>query len=47
MPPPSVVDPIDELLTAHGLRRTSAARLVLGCLLAHPDIDRYQLDVER
>ena len=30
-------DPIDALLTAHGLRRTSAARLVLGWLLAHPD----------
>jgi Fur family ferric uptake transcriptional regulator len=31
------VDPIDALLSAHGLRRTSAARLVLGWLLAHPD----------
>jgi Fur family ferric uptake transcriptional regulator len=31
------VDAIDALLTAHGLRRTSAARLVLGWLLAHPD----------
>lgn len=30
-------DPIDALLTAHGLRRTAAARLVLGWLLAHPD----------
>ena len=30
-------DPINKLLTAHGLRRTSAARLVLGWLLAHPD----------
>ena len=30
-------DPISELLSAHGLRRTSAARLVLGLLLAHPD----------
>ena len=30
-------DPINELLTVHGLRRTSAARLVLGWLLAHPD----------
>ena len=29
--------PIDVLLSAHGLRRTSAARLVLGWLLAHPD----------
>ena len=34
----SEADPIDALLTAHGLRRTSAARLVLGWLLAHPDI---------
>ena len=32
-----LVDPIDELLTAHGLRRTNASRLVLGWLLAHPD----------
>ena len=30
-------DPIDALLSAHGLRRTSGARLVLGWLLAHPD----------
>ncbi len=30
--------PIDALLTAHNLRRTSASRLVLGWLLAHPDI---------
>lgn len=30
-------DPIDALLSAHGLRRTSASRLVLGWLLAHPD----------
>ena len=30
-------DPIDALLKAHGLRRTAAARLVLGWLLAHPD----------
>lgn len=30
-------DPIDALLSAHGLRRTAAARLVLGWLLAHPD----------
>jgi Fur family ferric uptake transcriptional regulator len=35
MPTPS--DPIDVLLTAHGLRRTAAARRVLGWLLAHPD----------
>ena len=32
-----VGDPIDTLLSAHGLRRTAAARLVLGWLLAHPD----------
>lgn len=30
-------DPIDALLSAHGLRRTSAARLVLKWLLARPD----------
>ena len=30
-------DPIDTLLSTHGLRRTAAARLVLGWLLAHPD----------
>ena len=30
-------DPIDVLLKAHGLRRTVAARRVLGWLLAHPD----------
>jgi len=30
-------DPIDVLLSAHGLRRTAAARKVLGWLLAHPD----------
>ena len=30
-------DPIDTLLSAHGLRRTGAARRVLGWLLAHPD----------
>ena len=34
----SVVNPIDVLLTAHGLRRTNAARLVLGWLLAHPEV---------
>lgn len=35
---PSASDhPIDALLSAHGLRRTAAARLVLGWLLAHPD----------
>ena len=35
--PPASADPIDTLLSAHGLRRTAAARLVLGWLLAHPD----------
>ena len=33
----TALDPCDELLTAHGLRRTSAARQVLSWLLAHPD----------
>ena len=33
----AAADPIDALLSAHGLRRTSAARRVLGWLLAHPD----------
>ena len=33
----SIPDPIDALLSAHGLRRTGAARRVLGWLLAHPD----------
>ena len=37
MQPVAKADPVDELLTAHGLRRTNAARLVLGWLLAHPD----------
>jgi len=32
-----VPDPIDALLSAHGLRRTVAARRVLGWLLAHPE----------
>jgi len=36
--PPLPDDPIDALLTAHGLRRTQAVRLVLRWLLAHPDI---------
>jgi len=31
------IDPIDALLSAHGLRRTAAARRVLGWLLAHPE----------
>lgn len=30
-------DAIDALLSAHGLRRTAAARRVLGWLLAHPE----------
>lgn len=34
---PASPDPIDALLSAHGLRRTTAARRVLGWLLAHPD----------
>ena len=34
---PTIADPIDALLSAHGLRRTAAARRVLGWLLAHPD----------
>ena len=34
---PTAPDPIDALLSAHGLRRTAAARRVLGWLLAHPD----------
>lgn len=32
-----IAEPIDALLSAHGLRRTHAARRVLGWLLAHPD----------
>lgn len=36
-PEPAGIDPIDALLSAHGLRRTAAARRVLGWLLAHPD----------
>lgn len=36
-PESAAIDPIDALLSAHGLRRTAAARLVLGWLLAHPD----------
>ena len=35
--PDSAADPIDALLSAHGLRRTTASRLVLGWLLAHAD----------
>ena len=38
MPPlSSAADPIDAVLSAHRLRRTAAARQVLGWLLAHPD----------
>ena len=33
----TTVNPIAALLSAHGLRRTHAARRVLGWLLAHPD----------
>jgi len=36
-PTPLIANPIDELLTAHSLRRTNAARVVLGWLLAHPE----------
>ena len=35
--PTAAGDAMDALLSAHGLRRTSAARRVLGWLLAHPD----------
>jgi Fur family ferric uptake transcriptional regulator len=34
---PPLLDPVHELLTAHGLRRTQASTLVLGWFLAHPD----------
>ena len=34
---PAQTDPIDALLSAHGLRRTATARLVLGWFLAHTD----------
>lgn len=38
MPPLTPLQhPIDVLLSAHGLRRTAAARQVLGWLLAHAD----------
>ena len=37
IPSDNATDPIDALLSAHGLRRTAAARRVLGWLLAHPD----------
>lgn len=36
-PTAALASPIDTLLSAHGLRRTAAARKVLGWLLAHPD----------
>ena len=32
-----LADPVDALLSTHGLRRTAAAHLVLGWMLAHPD----------
>ena len=35
--PAADAHPIDTLLSAHGLRRTAAARRVLGWMLAHPD----------
>ena len=31
------IDPINDLLVAHGLRRTYASKLVLKWFLAHPD----------
>jgi Fur family ferric uptake transcriptional regulator len=34
---PAPSDPIDALLAAHGLRRTAAARRVLGWMLANPN----------
>lgn len=37
IPSDHATDPIDALLSAHSLRRTHAARRVLGWLLAHPD----------
>ena len=37
LPESPAADPLDALLQAHGLRRTAAARRVLGWLLAHPD----------
>ena len=37
VPESALIGPIDALLSAHGLRRTAAARRVLGWLLAHPD----------
>lgn len=39
-------DPIDILLSAHGLRRTSAARRVLGWLLAHPDTSYTHMQLQ-
>lgn len=36
-PTTTATDPIDVLLAARGLRRTAAARRVLGWLLAHPE----------
>lgn len=39
-------DPIDILLSAHGLRRTDAARRVLRWLLAHPDTSYTHAQVQ-
>jgi Fur family transcriptional regulator, ferric uptake regulator len=36
-PTTAASDPVDALLAAHGLRRTGAARQVLGWLLANPE----------
>lgn len=36
-PPAKAEDPIDALLSAHGLRKTATGHLVLGWFLAHPD----------
>ncbi len=43
---PPIVDPIDALLSAHGLRRTAASRKVLGWLLAHPDTSYTHTQVQ-
>ena len=37
---------IDAMLTSHGLRRTHAARLVLGWLRANPDISYTHLQLQ-
>ncbi len=36
-PSSSAYAAVDALLSAHGLRRTQAARVVLACMLANPD----------